>query len=164
MEPDMLVGVMSDSHGRVQRVREARDLLTSAGAEALFHCGDLGGLEVLDELVGCRAYFVWGNMDVPQLAWRAYVKSVGLAWPTAPLAVELAGRRIAVCHGHERAFRATIESQDYDYVFYGHTHEPSDERVGRTRLINPGALHRARARTCALVDLAGDEVRFLALD
>jgi putative phosphoesterase len=160
----MLIGIMSDSHGRAHRVREARRRLEGAGAEVLFHCGDLGGLEVLDELAGCRAHFVWGNTDTPQLAWRAYVDSVGLGWPTVPLVVELADRRIAMCHGHERVFGPTVECDDYDYVLYGHTHEVADHRRGRTRLINPGALHRARTRTCAILDLARDDLKFLALD
>lgn len=156
----LLVGIMSDSHGRADRVRQARQMLESAGAEVLFHCGDVGGLEVLDELIGCRAYFVWGNMDSPADAWRRYVESVGLRWPTVPLVVELAGRHIAVCHGHEPAFARAVESGQYDYVLYGHTHVGSHHRVGRTRLINPGALHRARSRTVALLDLARDALSF----
>jgi putative phosphoesterase len=152
----LLLGIMSDSHGRADRVRQARQMLECAGAEVLFHCGDVGGLEVLDELIGCRVYFVWGNMDSPSDAWRQYVESVGLRWPEVPLIVELAGRRIAVCHGHEPVFARAVESGQYDYVLYGHTHAGSDHRVGRTRLINPGALHRARLRTVALLDLARD--------
>jgi len=38
-----------------------------------------------------------------------------------------------------------------------------DVRVGRMRIINPGALHRANPKTVALLDTAGDSVEFLEI-
>ena len=39
----------------------------------------------------------------------------------------------------------------------------ADERVGTVRVINPGALFRAKERTVALLDTAADAVRFLVV-
>ena len=36
-----------------------------------------------------------------------------------------------------------------------------DRLVGRVRVINPGALHRANPKTVALLDTAADRVEFL---
>ena len=36
-----------------------------------------------------------------------------------------------------------------------------DERFGKTRIINPGALHRASEKTVALLDLATDQLEFI---
>lgn len=160
----MKLGVMSDSHGRVHRVQEAIRILEAAGAEAFVHCGDVGGPEVLEEFVGRRCWFVWGNTDFPDATWRPLVDALGLPWPNGRAEFQIAGRRIAVFHGHERGFQEAAGSGDYDYVLYGHTHCRDDIRLGRTRLVNPGALHRTRTPTVALIDLARDEVRFLPVE
>ena len=57
-------------------------------------------------------------------------------------------------HGDDAALkRRLILGQQHDYLLQGHTHVPHDQRIGRTRLINPGALHRARTKTVATLDL-----------
>jgi predicted phosphodiesterase len=45
----------------------------------------------------------------------------------------------------------------------GHSHVPSEQRSGRVRIINPGALYRAATKTVALLDLARDRLEFLTL-
>ena len=51
-----------------------------------------------------------------------------------------------------------------DYLLLGHSHARRDERIGATRYINAGALHRARPWTVALLDLAKDEVQTLVIE
>lgn len=160
----MRLGIISDSHGQVQRVRGALALLDRAGVDAIIHCGDVGGIEVLEELAGWRCWFVWGNTDWPRPQWQAEVEELGLPWPTGPLHLVLAGRRVAVYHGCEPGFRRAIETGQHDYLLHGHSHRREDYRVGRTRVINPGALYRASVHTMALLDVAADEVQFLAAD
>jgi predicted phosphodiesterase len=60
--------------------------------------------------------------------------------------------------------RRALESQSFDYLLHGHTHVKRDERVGRTRVINPGALHRAREKTVAVLDTATDMLTFLTVN
>jgi predicted phosphodiesterase len=55
----VIVGILSDSHGRHERTARAVELLTTQGTEALIHCGDVGGEAVLEALAGRRAWFVW---------------------------------------------------------------------------------------------------------
>ncbi|HOB75144.1 MAG TPA: YfcE family phosphodiesterase [Phycisphaerae bacterium] len=160
----MKLGILSDSHGQVTPIRQALHVLERAGAEAIVHCGDVGGLEVLEELAGWRAWFVWGNTDEPRPPWRAQVQTLGLPWPEGPLELSLDGKRVGVFHGHERGFHQAIREARYDYLLHGHTHQHDDYYEGRMRVINPGALHRASVRTVALLDLQTDELRFLELD
>ncbi len=156
----MLIGILSDNHDHPKRVARALALLDALGAEAFFHCGDLGGQRVLDQFVGRRLWFVWGNTDDPPPGVEAFLRTVGLPLPVAPLRVELAGKRIILCHGHEPEFARVVLAPDADYLFHGHTHVRDDRRVGRCRIINPGALHRADPRTVATLDLATDDLRF----
>lgn len=160
----MLIGLMSDTHGDAAATRRALALFDARGVDTVFHCGDLCGDGVLDQLAGRSAYFVWGNCDAPNATTRMYVESIGLTWPSVPLRVTLDGRRIAMCHGHEAAFRQIVEEEGLDYVFHGHTHQWNDWRQGNTRIINPGALHRASVKTVATLDLATDSLEFLTLD
>ncbi len=155
----MIIGVMSDSHGKAARVRTAVELLERAGAKTLIHCGDVGGIEVFDELVGRDVHFVWGNTDYPDQATIAYLDTVGIAPPTAiPRSLKLAGKTIQVFHGHEPEFNQAQRAPKSDYILHGHTHIARDERIGNCRIINPGALQRAREYTVATIDLERDEV------
>jgi putative phosphoesterase len=156
----MIIGILSDSHGRAEWVRLAVEILRRNGAEMLLHCGDVGGIEVLDELLEIPTRFTWGNMDELIPALRAYCDQVGLTWPEPPVVVELDGKRLALCHGHERFARSLLDDGTFDYVLCGHTHQRRDVRHGRTRIINPGALYRAPIRTVATLDLATDRLTF----
>ena len=160
----MRLGILSDSHGRVQRVQAAVSIVDDAGVYALVHCGDVGGPAVLDEFAGRRCWFVWGNTDDVDPTWRPEVEALGLTWPEGPLDLTLVGKRVAVYHGHERGFGEAIRSGRYDYLLHGHTHRRSDHREERTRVINPGALHRVSVPTVAILDLATDLVEFLPLE
>jgi putative phosphoesterase len=157
----MLIGICSDTHGGHLAMRRAVELFDRVGVEGIVHCGDVGGQGVFDELVGRPARFVWGNTDHPDAALRAYLKAVGIAAPaTVPLTLDWAGQRIAVFHGHEPGFRRAATTLEVDYILHGHSHQRRDERIGRARVINPGALHRARVKSVATLDLVADELTF----
>ena len=157
----MVIGIMSDSHGRADRVHDACALFDELGVEHLIHCGDVGGTDVIDELVGRACNFVWGNMDFPDHAIRAYVDSVGLPWPErSPVSLVVAGKRLLVFHGHEPGVMERAWTLDADYAFHGHTHQCRDERFGRLRVINPGALARAARHTVATLNLSTDVLTF----
>lgn len=159
----MKLGILSDSHGRALRVRQALRQLEAAGAEAFVHCGDIGGPEVIDEFAGKHCYMVWGNTDDRDPTLRSYFETLGLPFPNGPLELNLDGKSVAVFHGHEGAFRRAIQSPRFDYLFYGHTHRRDDRRLGHMRVINPGALHRALTRSVALLDLAQDRLEYIEI-
>jgi predicted phosphodiesterase len=96
----MLVGILSDSHGRADPVRAAVALFDRLGVKHLIHCGDVGGVEVFDELVGRPITFVWGNTDMPGGGLLSYLHSVKIGVPDGAR-VTLDGKSFAVFHGHE---------------------------------------------------------------
>lgn len=160
----MILGILSDSHGRAERTVRALTLLDEKGAAAFVHCGDIGGEDVLIALAGRNVWFVWGNCDYTDASMNRYVRSLGLPLPNAvPLRIDLDGNGIAVFHGHEREIDR-FDATQFDYVLHGHTHVRRDERIGQTRFINPGALHRAAEHTVATLDLSSDSLAFHVLD
>jgi len=155
------LGILSDSHGRFLIVRKALLLLEELGAAHFIHCGDVGGIEVFEELVGRPCTFVWGNTDVPAGGLLAFLHSAGVSVPTSvPTLLDFDGQRIAVYHGHEPGFGRAAHTLKVDYILHGHTHEPRDESVGSVRIINPGALHRARIKTVAILDTDSAKLSF----
>ena len=157
----MLVGILSDSHGKHLTVRRAIELFDRLGVEHIIHCGDVCGMAVFDELVDRPCTFVWGNMDFPDDALMAYLDSIGLAAPQAePTRVNLDGKSFAVFHGHEGGFHNAVDTLQVDYLLHGHTHITRDESRGITRIINPGALQRAKVKTVATLDTGTDQLTF----
>lgn len=157
----MIVGILSDTHGRVDTAHAGVAILRAAGAEYLIHCGDVGEEDVLDALAGIPSAFVFGNNDWDRRGLERYAKDVGVTCLGAWGSLEVGGKRFAVIHGDDFALRRKLlDAQEHDYLLQGHTHVPADERHGRTRLINPGALHRARPRTVATLDTGSDRLTF----
>ena len=78
--------------------------------------------------------------------------------------IELSGKRIAVAHGDSNKEIERLAASAPDYLFFGHSHWPTDEREGPTRWVNPAALHRAAIWTVALLDLETDALRLLTID
>ena len=159
----MRIGILSDTHDQVARTTEAVDLLAAEGAEVLVHCGDLTGPEVVEACRRLPAYYVFGNNDFDEEAIRRAIEEAGGHCLGHAGEIQVAGRRIAVTHGDSPGKLRRLAVAGPDYLLSGHTHRPSDERRGRTRWINPGALHRSPSWTVATLDLDRDRLRFLTL-
>jgi putative phosphoesterase len=148
------IAVLSDTHSRYQTVERALQLLEGRGVELILHCGDIEDADTV-ELFPDKTHFVFGNCDTERASLRRAVEGIGgtLHEPFGDL--ELDGVRIAFVHGDDQAlFRRLLHGGRYDYLFYGHSHVADERRAGPTRVINPGALHRARPKTFVLLDLA----------
>ena len=160
----MRIGILSDTHDQLARTRNAVRALEAAGAEAIIHCGDLVSAPIVEACSLLTCWFVLGNQDsdnVPELEDAAVTHGVCcLGWGGI---VEQAGKRIGVVHGHLRKERRRILLLQPDYLLSGHTHNAGDTLDGAVRRINPGALHRARIYTVAVLDLDSDELKFLEI-
>jgi len=152
----MRIGILSDTHDQAARTRRAVATLLEAGAEALIHCGDLTTPDVVRECVGAPAYLVFGNCDFDRDALRLAMRQAGATCLEGGGLIELGGRRIAVTHGDSPSLVRELLAEAPDYFLSGHTHQRRDLREGPTRLINPGALHRASTFTVGLLDLDAD--------
>jgi len=160
----MRLGILSDTHNEVERTQRAIEQLRAAGAEALFHCGDLASPPIVAALAVLPSWFVFGNHDadvVPQLRQAAAeLGPVCLGWHGV---VDLAGTRIGLVHGHLFTDLRKVLAEHPHYVFSGHSHIIRNAQHGSVRRINPGALFRADRFTVALLDLASGTVEFLEI-
>lgn len=158
----MLIGLLSDSHDRAEAMKAAVQLLQDRGAAYLIHCGDIGSPHMIDYLVGSPSAFVWGNCDWDRMSLARYAHQVGVQCFGGFGELLLDGKRMALLHGDDARLKQNLlKAQEHDYLFQGHTHVVEDTRIGRTRLINPGALHRVRIRTVALLQTTDDTLELL---
>jgi uncharacterized protein len=161
----MKVGILSDSHGRQDNVVRALDALRRRGVTTVLHCGDIDDPETVLLFRGWTAHFVFGNCDLDREALRAAMEEFGATLHENFGHLELQGVKLAFVHGDDGGLLRDLEqSGAYDFLFYGHTHHAEEHVTGPTRVINPGALHRARPKTFAVLDLSTRAVESVALE
>jgi putative phosphoesterase len=147
----MFVGVISDTHDDMDRLRAAVDFFNAKGMGHVLHAGDLISPFTFEVLCGLKSPLsaVFGNNDGDRLLLRE--KSGGTVH-VQPLMVELGGRRIVVVH-EPSSVEALAKSGEFDVVIYGHTHTPEARTVGKTLVINPGKaarLHKGESTLAVL--------------
>jgi putative phosphoesterase len=161
----MRIGILSDTHDRVAAMKAAIELLVRERAEFFIHCGDVGSERILDHFAGLPSAFVWGNNDFDRMELQRYAAKLGIACYGAFGDIELGRKRFAIMHGDDFRLRQRILiEQLHDYLLQGHTHVRMDQRMGKIRCINPGALHRAAEKTVALLETDADALTFFRVE
>ncbi|MBU0986271.1 MAG: YfcE family phosphodiesterase [Proteobacteria bacterium] len=139
----MLVAVMSDSHDNIWNLRKALGIIKDEKAGMIIHCGDFVAPFMLTELnaAGIPVHGVFGNNDGDQylltkfsLTTLTNVTLHGLVGQVAP-----DGFRLAFTH-QEVVARGLASSDDFGMVFFGHSHQYLQEKIGQTALLNPGEV------------------------
>jgi uncharacterized protein len=147
-KPELLVGVISDTHGLLRPEAVA----ALHGCDLIIHAGDVGNDKVLEGLRGVAPTFaIQGNIDTG--TWAARL-------PTTDI-VEIGTRSFYVLHN--------IADLDLDpptagfaAVVFGHSHKPSIETRDGVLYLNPGSAGPRRFRlpvTLARVAVTRTELR-----
>ena len=160
----MLLGIVSDTHGDLERTRDAVRMLDSLAVAAVLHCGDIDTEEIIPLFTAWPTHFVFGNCDHDRQALGRAIAAAGQTCHDRFGSLELAGVRIALLHGDDtRRLRETSVSGKWDLVCHGHTHVASQHWEGRTLVLNPGAVHRANPHSIATVELPQRTVNVVAI-
>ncbi len=160
----MQIAVLSDTHGKPEPTQTALEQIRQRDVAAILHCGDIGGVELIELFADWPTHFVFGNVDHNREDFHRAIQAAGQHSHGTFGELLLGETRIAFLHGDDAPrLRETIASQKWDLVCHGHTHRKETYQAGSTRVLNPGALYRARPRTFALVDLPSLAVEFLPI-
>jgi putative phosphoesterase len=160
------IGIIADTHDDIENLKAALATLQAEGVTTVLHCGDVCAPHMIRALTGFDVWIVQGNMDGDSRLTVAVEEALGkgrLAWLQR---LALDGTSVAMLHGdNEEALQNLIVSGEYAYVLHGHTHKRRDQTVGRTRVINPGALggRRAQRYSFCILDLATGDARFVEI-
>jgi putative phosphoesterase len=161
----MQIGIVSDTHDSHQTVRRALDILRERGIGTVLHCGDIEDPETVALFSGFTAHFVFGNCDSERDALRAAMAEAGATLHENFGHLELEGVKIGFVHGDDSRLLRELENSAYfDFLFHGHTHQAVQRQSGPTRVVNPGALHRARPKTFVVLDLAARQVETVTVE
>lgn len=145
----MKIGVISDTHDRLECIPIIKDILEKEKVEIIVHCGDWVSpftLEFFDRIfstfqIPVKSVFGNNEGDIKRIVERNANLSNPIEFaPKEVFELELGGRKIAAYHGHDKpTLEALINSRKYDAVFTGHTHEVRQETIGKTYVLNPGS-------------------------
>ena len=153
---------MSDTHENEKAIKKAIEILKSKNPDFVVHCGDIISPPMLEHFKGLKMKFVYGNNDGERDGLNSRAKEFGFDAVTDEKEFEYKGKKFYVYHGTKKEkLDAAIKSNKYDYILIGHTHIKRDERIGKTRVINPGALFRIYPYTIALLDVEKDKLEFV---
>jgi len=160
----MKIGILSDTHDQTIHIEAAIQILKKYNIQKLFHCGDVTSLSSVELICEFPLALTFGNGDFLTGEMRDFIlstnseNSVGYQYEGVCF-----GKKIGMTHSHLKGVMdGMIDSQSFDYVFYGHTHLRSDQKIGVTRVINPGSLGGLRKQTpsICILDLEKDELVF----
>jgi len=142
----MKIGLLSDTHKKVDYSQKVIDHLVGEGAEFLIHCGDIVQEEMLQQLKrsGRRYTAVYGNND-PHLA--AVHNRYNLV--QEPHYFKLSGTHFKLMH------LPFYMSPDAEVVLFGHTHTFECDFKNGTLFLNPGeACARSKpVSECAMLEI-----------
>ena len=133
----MKIGIISDSHGALDRLSEALLNIQNAGIQEVIHAGDFvfgridEFLEIMEKL---NFRIARGNcdVDIEKILKISRLPNVELA---DTLEFELGGRKFAVAHQI-----GSLRNSNAQILISGHTHIPLVKKVGEQLFLNPGSL------------------------
>lgn len=153
-DPDVRIGVVSDTHNHLANVTRIVEILNAARVERVVHTGDITQAKTLDVLAGLAAplHGVFGNNDLEREQLDAAIARHGFAFREGTLELAWAGRRIVVAHDP----RELDGLPRADLTLHGHTHRLRVERCEGALIFNPGecAGHMTGLNAVGIVDLA----------
>ncbi len=139
----MKIAVLSDIHDHLDNLEKVLAQIRDNNIDTIIFCGDLVSPFMAGILAKANlpTYACLGNNDEDQIG---LVKKGGSQFTWFHLSqeygeVELGGRKTAFCH-YPKLGELLAKSGKYDTVFYGHTHIVENKTVGKTLLLNPGAV------------------------
>lgn len=159
----MHIGVMSDSHDNLPKIKKAVTFFNENNVELVIHAGDIVSPFAAKELLLLKAksLIVYGNNDGERLGLS---RTLGDSIHLAPYQIKVAEKKILICH-EPYALQALIDSHAYDGIIYGHTHEIDIREENGVVIINPGECGGwlTTRSTIAVWNLVGNEVEIIEL-
>jgi len=156
----MKIGVISDSHGNIDYVRQAAEYMMEAEVECIVHLGDdYYDARILDNLPTTV-------IKVPGVYEAIYQDA---SVPNR-LAKDIAGLKVLITHtkdshrndlSNDKMPEEYIASRKVDILLFGHTHSSYAKLEGGVLMINPGHLKAEDKKgeaTMAILDINNRDV------
>jgi len=146
----MKIGIISDSHTKVNKAQNAIDMLVNNGADFFIHAGDIVDPDTLDILEACKKKYiaVYGNNDAHLAQYHNRYHLV-----QEPYYFKLANTKFKLMH------LPFYMNNDSEIIIFGHTHKFKAEFVEGTLFLNPGEVCARNKPTseCVMLEVLDDE-------
>jgi putative phosphoesterase len=165
----MLIGIISDSHDNLPQVEKAVQTLNNQKVGLVLHAGDYVAGFVIPKFkaLNCKLIGVFGNNDGDhELLKKRFGETNNCTIHDRFTTVTIEGYRVALLHGHEtELLTAIIDSESFDAVIHGHSHNMGIKRKVKTLSINPGELcgYLTGKPTLAILDTEKNEAKIIEL-
>lgn len=147
----MKILVLSDSHGNVENMAKAVELVQP---RLILHLGD-----VMRDAEKLRHLF-------PDIPMECVPGNCDLR-PGEPAErlLFLEDKRVLICHGHTYGVKQSLtraglaaDEKQLDLFLFGHTHRPLWDYHGRTVFVNPGSIGSCIRPTYAVVEIENGRI------
>ena len=144
----MKIGIISDTHDRLESIKKAIELFEQNNIELIIHCGDWVSpftLEFFDATpankIPIKSVYGDNEGDIKRIIECNLKLSNPIEFCSKQaMELDLDGRKAIIYHGHDKAvLNALIKSQLYDVILTGHSHIVRNETEGKTLILNPGS-------------------------
>ncbi len=146
----MKIGIISDTHKKVKKAKNALALLIENGAEFIIHAGDIVEVEILDMLEESPLDYlaVYGNNDAHLVEYHDKYQLV-----QEPYYFKLDKLKFKLMH------LPFYMAPDADIVVYGHTHYFDCDYKGKTLFLNSGEVcaRKKPVSECAMLETFDDK-------
>ena len=165
----MLIGAISDSHDNLPLVEKAIQTLNKKKVGLVLHGGDYIAGFVIPKFkqLDCNLIGVFGNNDGDhELLKKRFKETTNCIIHDRFAQVSVDDYKIALLHGEEtELLNAVIDSNYFNAVIYGHSHNKKIELRGKTLSVNPGELcgYLTGKSTIAIIDTAKQEAEIIEL-
>ncbi len=138
------IAIIADTHDNIPRIDQMLEKLKEEKIKTIIHCGDVCAPNVLKYLAkkfSGQIYLSLGNVDndhelMSKMA-QEELKNIKIYEKFGKLKIDKL--KIAFTHFSDQA-KKLAQTNKYDFVFYGHTHQPWEDKIGNCQLINPGTV------------------------
>lgn len=141
----MNIGLISDTHGKYYESWKQH----FERCDALLHAGDFETYDCYEWFMKLQIpfYAVKGNCD--RGAWAAYLP--------ASMNIPFEGKLFHLIHNRSYL---PLDLDEIDYVIFGHTHIPHNEKMRGIQFINPGSagIDRGAGLTMSIIHLSKAEM------
>ncbi len=164
----MKIAIISDSHDNWPNLEKTIKYLNKHKIPMIIHCGDVCAPSTLDEMAKLykgKIHLAKGNVDGDVDGFKNVEKEhKKLKYHGNTAKIEVDGLKLVFCHFPFVA-KKMAQSQKYDFIFYGHTHTPWQEKKGKTNLLNPGTVAGLFAKaTFAIFDTKTKKAQLIILE
>tara|TARA_B100001013_G_scaffold331905_1_gene247807 strand:+ start:381 stop:872 length:492 start_codon:yes stop_codon:yes gene_type:complete len=136
----MLLGVVSDTHNRVDNIEKIIDIFNLNQVDCVVHTGDITQSKSLQRFsrLNSSLIVVYGNNDLKEIGLKETSLENGFDLNLPPLIRNLEDKKVAIFHEPYGIEEIIKNDPSIDLILHGHTHKYRNEEINGVKIFNPG--------------------------